>query len=469
MHIINFFLLFVFLVNCGICESRYALETNYIEVPVDHFSTVETTTFKLRYLISTKYHVKGGPAFVYTGNEGPIDIFVQNTGFMFDIAPRFNALVIFIEHRYYGESLPFGNKSLTSPEALRYLTTSQALADYAFVIEDLRKTYFGTMLTIDTSPFIAFGGSYGGMLAAWLRMKYPYSVLGAIASSAPIWYFPDLTPCNTFYEKVTSVFERYGKEDCTQMVKLGWDIIYKMSKTNVGLKFLSNSWRLCKNLATVRDVERLLDWLSNIYVKLALSNYHYPTDFLTPLPAYPVKVFCDKLTSSYFNDSQSLIEHFGNALEIYTNYTGTKQCNNINSTIEDPNELAWKYQSCTELVRPTCSTDKDMFVTKAWSYDDFAKCCLTRYNIKSQKRNWVVTTFGGFNIKHFSNIVFSNGLLDPLSTGGVLRNISDTIVAVNITDGPHHVELRNYDPSDNNYVINARKFHIAAIKRWLDV
>lgn len=74
-------------------------------------------------------------------------------------------------------------------------------------------------------PVVAFGGSYGGMLSAWLRIKYPASVVGAIASSAPIWQFKDLTPCENFYRIVTNVFEGLGGKKCSETIKNSWTII----------------------------------------------------------------------------------------------------------------------------------------------------------------------------------------------------------------------------------------------------
>lgn len=53
----------------------------------------------------------------------------------------------------------------------KYLTVEQAMMDYVILIQEIRYNYTAT-----DGPELACivgGGSYGGMLAAWLRMKYP--------------------------------------------------------------------------------------------------------------------------------------------------------------------------------------------------------------------------------------------------------------------------------------------------------
>lgn len=94
---------------------------------------------------------------------------------MWEISQEFKALVVFAEHRYYGESMPYGDQSFDTKEKLGYLTSQQAIADFVDVVKFLRE---GSRNHIHPNPVIAFGGSYGGMLAAWFRMKYPAVIEG---------------------------------------------------------------------------------------------------------------------------------------------------------------------------------------------------------------------------------------------------------------------------------------------------
>ena len=95
---------------------------------------------------------------------------------MNEFAEEENAFIVYAEHRYYGQSLPYGNSSFT-PENMAYLSVENALADFAQLIVQLKKTYKG--------PLICFGGSYGGLLSMYMRMTYPNLVNGALAASSP--------------------------------------------------------------------------------------------------------------------------------------------------------------------------------------------------------------------------------------------------------------------------------------------
>ena len=47
------------------------------------------------------------PVFFYFGNEDNVELYVEHTGLMWESAPDMGAALVFLEHRYYGKSLPF--------------------------------------------------------------------------------------------------------------------------------------------------------------------------------------------------------------------------------------------------------------------------------------------------------------------------------------------------------------------------
>uniref|UniRef100_A0A8R1EH01 Lysosomal Pro-X carboxypeptidase n=2 Tax=Caenorhabditis japonica TaxID=281687 RepID=A0A8R1EH01_CAEJA len=151
----------------------------YTNMRLDHFTWGDTRTFDMRVMWNNTFYKPGGPIFFYTGNEGALESFVTATGIMFDLAPQFNASIIFAEHRFYGKTMPFGNDSYATLANVGYLTSEQALADYAELLTDLKRdnNTLGKTFPANTRV-ISFGGSYGGMLSAWFRQKYPHLVQG---------------------------------------------------------------------------------------------------------------------------------------------------------------------------------------------------------------------------------------------------------------------------------------------------
>ncbi|XP_031128117.1 lysosomal Pro-X carboxypeptidase-like isoform X1 [Ipomoea triloba] len=444
-------------------------DTKYFTQILDHFTFTPQSyhTFQQRYLINDRYW--GGaknmaPIFVYMGNEGDIEWFAQNTGFMFDIAPHFNALLVFIEHRFYGKSVPFGGdkEAKSSSKALGYLSSTQALADYATLIIDLKKN-----LTATKSPVVVFGGSYGGMLAAWFRLKYPHVTIGALASSAPILYFENITSTYAFNDVITQDF-RSESENCYKVIKGSWQLIQDIGEQTGGLERLRKSFKICKNYISVGSLE---GWLSTAYTYTAMTDYPTATNFLNPLPPYPIKQMCKAIDDPNYGSDP--LEKLYGAVNIYYNYTGeVNKCFDLASPSDQHGLSGWTWQACTEMIMPIDGNNKDsIFPASEWDYNERAQFCKEAFNIEPRP-NWITTEFGGHNIdrvlkKFGSNIIFFNGLRDPWSAGGVLKNISKSLVAIIAKEGAHHVDLRFSTKEDPKWLKDVRRKEVEIIQKWI--
>ncbi|KAH9660410.1 prolylcarboxypeptidase-like protein [Citrus sinensis] len=222
--------------------------TYYYTQTLDHFNYKPESyaTFQQKYIMNFKYW--GGastssPIIVYIGEEAPLTF----------------------GHRYYGDSMPFGSfdEAFRDANTLGFLSSTQALADCAQLITDVKRN-----LSAENCPVIAIGGSYGGMLASWLRLKYPHIATGALASSAPILYFDDLTPQNGYHVVVTNDF-RDVSESCYNTIKQSWSEIYRVAGQTNGLTTLSNIFQTCSPLNSSKELK---DHLGMMYVISAQND-----------------------------------------------------------------------------------------------------------------------------------------------------------------------------------------------------
>jgi len=302
-------------------------------------------------------------------------------------------------------------------------------------------------------------------------MKYPHLVDGAIASSAPILQFTNITGPKVFNNIVTQDFKN-ANANCASSIQKSWGIMSNMNTTDELLQ-LSQIFSLCSPLQTSDEiVSKLFAFISNAYSYMSMADYPYPTTFLGPMPGYPVKEAC-KYFSNNMADLQ-ILTAVKSAISIYYNYSGQAQwC--FNTSSNEPSTLSdlggWDYQSCTEMVMPIgqYGEGSDMFWSMPWDLNSFIHNCSIKYNV-IPRPDWIATYYGE-SLIGASNIVFSNGDLDPWSGGGVLatsNSVSGSIVTIMITGGAHHLDLRAANSLDPQSVISARNQEKQLIYQWID-
>lgn len=577
-------------------ENRMSIENmtcGFFTQPLNHFvPRGRSPSYSQRFCVYSAYATNNttSPILFYTGNESPLEQYINHTGLMWEMAPSLQARVVFVEHRYEGESLP-----KVSSQCLSYASTIQALGDYANILEK-------HLNPGNTAPVIAFGGSYGGMLSAWMRMKYPHLVAGAIGASAPIGAFPQnamfkidwsarvLTAgLNQPYPPVN--LDDTEDNHCSSNLLAAWPLIaWLVQHQDDGGTFLQDTFRLCEPLTD--DPQPLLAWAKAIWFDLAEGSFPYPSSYIpfalihkkVDLPAWPMQAACWKTSelhkdwgvrfvgnvsdvhyritygdsgitldvnwgkvaefSSEFvqplpakasKDIVGLLTSVRDAVSIWYNITKDVPCYDVTNAA--PNVDLAPFQQplaehrllrekdpnpgkiCRDKIKevgswePLCCNDEmNLIITSAHGlgHDFFWPPSHTRgtesyadviRNVTSTPcpdpdgifgyskepyelwSTWLDTYYGGVSMDGHSKIIFSNGLLDPWSAGGVyaknpfdmvrydgpmLQNITDNdVLALVIEYGGHHTDLMYSSPLDPECVKKARSIEKDYVTKWI--
>jgi pimeloyl-ACP methyl ester carboxylesterase len=125
--------------------------------------------------------------------------------------------------------------------------------DYVELIKSLKVKYGA-----EGKAVIAFGGSYGGMLAAWMRMKHPHVIQGALASSAPIFYFKGAegAPETRFFDIITEDFNQTTPGNTTDNrcglgIREGFELLADVKADQTLWAEFSTLFKLCENVTTI--------------------------------------------------------------------------------------------------------------------------------------------------------------------------------------------------------------------------
>ncbi|XP_034024644.1 thymus-specific serine protease-like [Thalassophryne amazonica] len=157
-----------------------------IHQPLDHSDHQRTHTFSQRFFVNEEFWLRpDGPVFLFIGGEGPISEFDLLAGHHVNMAEEHGALLLALEHRFYGDSINADGLKLENMADL----SSQQATIVAEVLTDLAGFHRYICHSFSLShrnTWITFGGSYAGALSAWFRGKFPHLVYGAVASSAPV-------------------------------------------------------------------------------------------------------------------------------------------------------------------------------------------------------------------------------------------------------------------------------------------
>ena len=379
--------------------------------------------------------------------------------FMVQLAQKFGALLVSIEHRFYGASIP-GDGTL-STENLRLLSADQALADYAVVIAAVKKQYgLG-----DGSKVVTFGGSYSGSLSAWMRQKYPFLVHAALASSAPVLAQLD-------FPQYHEVIHTAVGEQCSAHIRGAMTEIVAMLETVDGKERLQTDFNTCDEIANDDDEVWFLETLTDSVAAIV----QYSDDNNSLGKAYNIARMC-QLIDSNGGGYNGFVTFFKDYMDVMGDSCAESSYSKFHTQLSDTtpgNEQAsfrsWYYQTCNEYGYYQTGSSENQPFSDRISLDFFIDTCTKVYGIDATSPakavDYTNEYYGGLNVAA-TRIIYTNGSVDPWHALGITTGSTDENPVYYMHGTAHCADL--YDPSENDVadLTAARAGITEYLSKWL--
>jgi len=246
-------------------DDHRAIYHDYVLQRVDNFNWQNPATFYQRFWFDIDYYGDEGPLFFFITSE-LYDFepgYIQSTHVAW-VAQQLEGTVFAVEPRYFGESRPTEDLSISN---LQFLTIDQTLADIANLIDSLQTALATPSLT--RRRVILYGYDLGASYAVWLRKKYPHLVDGVIA------YSPTLEAVVDNHQFFGGLIETVDNLDpgCSQIIGGAFDEIgYAIATANT--TYVEESLRLyyAIDVNKTEDIAFLYISISELLADTVLST-----------------------------------------------------------------------------------------------------------------------------------------------------------------------------------------------------
>ncbi|KAG5677971.1 hypothetical protein PVAND_007683 [Polypedilum vanderplanki] len=420
--------------NRNFISLRDITSDNWLTQKLDHFDFLNTKTWKQRYYVSAQYYKPNGPIFLMIGGEGEAISAWMKKGAWITYAQRFGSLCFMVEHRFYGKSHPTNDISTTS---LSFLSSEQALADLAYFVTAMNSQY---NLTAD-DKWIAFGGSYAGSLAAWLRKKFSHLIYGAVASSSPLLAkveYPD------YLKIVQDELANYDGCDCVNEVQIAINKIDSIMKVQNGPQSMSKHFKFCGTFSGTfsnLDISTIYESIANIFAGVVQNNFgvtvHDVCGIMCNMSIIPA-------TLRLVEANSIVMKAYGQNCFQY-NYNQMIDYLKVSSWSSDSSEGSrqWLYQTCSEFGFYQTSSNSSSIFGDRISIQYFMQLCIDvfgsnfNFNSLTNAVNRTNVMYGGL-YPETTNVIYVQGSMDPWHALGLTQTNSIQPQPTIYIDGTSH-------------------------------